>query len=98
MENRRSPKQHTPALWSRNNIGLRRFAAIILQHAAKQFIANDFLSDGTNIIVRLDQMVVEPLMIALRDRRRRWSSVNRRRVRDCGCNVANTPDTRHQTP
>ena len=38
---------------------------VVLEHATKPFTAFDLTSDGTNILIRLDEMVAQALMISL---------------------------------
>ena len=38
---------------------------VVLQHATESFAALDFTSDGTNILIRLDEFIAEALMVSL---------------------------------
>ena len=38
---------------------------VVLQHATESFSALDLASDGTNILIRLDELVAQALMISL---------------------------------
>ena len=40
-------------------------SVVVLQHATESFSALDLTSDGTNILIRLDEMVAQALMISL---------------------------------
>jgi hypothetical protein len=40
-------------------------SVVVLEHATKPFTAFDLTSDGTNILIRLDEMVAQALMISL---------------------------------
>jgi len=38
---------------------------VVLEHATESFSALDFTSDGTNILIRLDEFIAEALMVSL---------------------------------
>ena len=38
---------------------------VVLQHVTESFAARDLTSDGTNILIRLDELVAQALMISL---------------------------------
>jgi hypothetical protein len=40
-------------------------SVVVLQHATEPFSALDLTSDGTNILIRINEMVAQALMISL---------------------------------
>jgi hypothetical protein len=40
-------------------------SVVVLQHVTESFAARDLTSDGTNILIRLDELVAQALMISL---------------------------------